>query len=336
MKIILTGGVGYIGSHTLVGLLAKGYEIIVIDNLVNSSKIALDRVFKITGKQCTFIHGDIRDYSFLNNVFSNLKPDAVIHFAGLKSVSESVVDPLKYYDVNVNGSIVLLRVMSEFGCKKIIFSSSATVYGQANYLPYDESHPVHPINPYGTSKLFVEKILKDWVSSNDDNRAICLRYFNPVGAHPSGLIGESPNALPNNLMPYLTKVAAGQLEELRIFGDDYDTRDGTGERDFIHVCDLADCHILALERMLEIPNFQVLNVGTGRGVTVYELVETFEKITHCKIPIKVVPRRSGDTARSWADGAQAEKLLGFFCKKNIFEMCEDSWRWHSQNLDGYT
>lgn len=335
MKILVTGGTGYIGSHVLVGLLNRGYEVTVIDNLLNSSQISLDRVFEITGKQCSFIKGDIRDHSFLTTVFSRTKPEAVIHFAGLKSVTESVEDPIKYYEVNVGGSVSILRTMTKFGCKNIIFSSSATVYGNSDYLPYDENHPVNPTSPYGESKVFVEKILRDWVHSKEGNRAVCLRYFNPVGAHPSGLIGEDPIGSPNNLMPYVAKVALGQFKELKIFGDDYETRDGTGERDYIHVCDLADCHILALEKILQLQNFHVINVGTGKGVTVYELVKIFEKINLIKIPIKIAPHRSGDVARSWADSTLAKELLGFSCKKNVTDMCKDAWRWQSRNPNGY-
>jgi len=335
MRVLVTGGAGYIGTHTCVSLLEKNHEVLVFDNLSNSSPVALDRVKLITKKSFEFIEGDIRDQTTLLKVIRDFLPDAVIHFAGLKSVGESVEDPLQYYDVNVHGSLQLLKAMEIFDCNLLVFSSSATVYGPAKYLPYDESHPTAPTNPYGQSKLMFELMLKDWVKSNPKCKALCLRYFNPVGAHISGLIGEDPKNTPNNLMPLIVQTAAGRQTELSIFGADYDTRDGTGERDYIHVSDIANGHLLALEKNKILDPFQIINLGTGSGTTVKELIEEFEVSTHNNIKTKILERRPGDIAKCYADTKLAARLLDFKCTKTISDMCIDSWNWQKQNPKGY-
>lgn len=335
MKIFVTGGAGFIGSHTCVELLNSKHEVLVFDNLSNGSEIALKRVEIITQKTLQFVNGDIRNSNTLINIMKNFKPDAVLHFAGLKSVSESVADPVKYYDINVRGTVELLAAMKVSDCSKIIFSSSATVYGNASYLPFDELHRLNPTNPYGRTKLMIEKILEDWVHSSYKNHAVCLRYFNPIGAHVSGFIGEDPANTPNNLMPYISQVVAGQREYLSIFGDDYPTRDGTGERDYIHVCDLALGHLRAVEKICELDRFQVLNLGTGIGTTVQELVDVFQMVSGITIPIKIAPRRPGDVAQSWADPSSANTMLDIKFVKTIQEMCTDTWRWQNKNPNGY-
>ena len=335
MKILLTGGAGYIGTHTLVELLKDKHEVLIVDNFSNSSTIALDRVRSITGCDFEICDGDIRNKDTINHLFQRFKPDAVIHFAGLKSVSESVANPIAYYDVNVCGTLEILKAMKKVNCQKIIFSSSATVYGEPKYLPYDEYHPLNPTNPYGMSKLVVENLLNDWVKSNSENRAVCLRYFNPVGAHRSGLIGEDPQGIPSNIMPYISQVAVKKVPYLNIFGDNYTTRDGTGERDYIHVVDLAIFHVKALEKILDLNPFQALNLGTGNSTTVKELVKAFEDTSKEKIKIKIVNSRSGDVAKSWANSSLAEEALGYKCKFSILDMCRDAWRWQSRNPSGY-
>jgi len=335
MRVLVTGGAGYIGTHTCVALLQNNHEVLVFDNLSNSSPVAIDRISLITNRSVEFIEGDIRDNALLIKVMREFSPEAVIHFAGLKAVGESVGDPLKYYDVNVRGSLELLKAMEAVGCNRLIFSSSATVYGLPEYLPYKEDHPTAPTNPYGQSKLMVERILQDWINANNSRRALCLRYFNPVGAHVSGLIGEDPKNTPNNLMPFISQTAAGRLTELSIFGDDYDTRDGTGERDYIHVSDLANGHLLALERHKLLDHFQILNLGTGSGTTVKELIKEFEISTQQKIKIKISKRRPGDISKSYADATLAAKLLDFKCEKSISDMCRDTWNWQKKNLYGY-
>ena len=335
MKIFVTGGAGFIGSHTCVELLINKHEVLVFDNLSNGSEIALKRVEIITQKTLQFVNGDIRDSNTLINIMKNFKPDAVLHFAGLKAVNESVADPIKYYDINVRGTVELLAAMKLSDCFKIIFSSSATVYGNASYLPFDELHRLNPTNPYGRTKLMIEKILEDWVYSSYQNHAVCLRYFNPIGAHISGFIGEDPANTPNNLMPYISQVVAGQRAYLSIFGDDYPTRDGTGERDYIHVCDLALGHLRAVEKISALDRFQVLNLGTGIGTTVQELVDVFQMVSGRTIPIKIAPRRPGDVAQSWADPSSANALLDIKFVKTIQEMCADTWRWQNKNPNGY-
>lgn len=334
-KIFITGGAGYIGSHTCIEFLKSGHKILVYDDLSTGSFEALERVKLITKKPIKLVRDDVRNKGALEKAICEFRPDVVVHFAGLKSVAESVKHPLRYYDVNVRGSLNLLDAMSTARCKNIVFSSSATVYGEDQNLPYDENHLLNPVNPYGRTKLIFEQILNDWVSSCDGNRAVCLRYFNPVGAHDSGLIGESPHGEPNNLMPFISEVAAGQRENLSIYGNDYSTRDGTGERDFIHVTDLAYGHLKAVERLPYFDYFQTLNLGTGMGTTVKELISTFEKVSGKKINSVIKNRRKGDVARSLADSSLAEQLLGISFDQTIEDMCRDTWRWKSKNPNGF-
>lgn len=334
-KIFITGGAGYIGSHTCIELLLKNYEVMVFDDLSNGSKEALRRVELLTNGQLSLVIGDIRDKNDLNDAMHAYRPDQVIHFAGLKSVSQSVNNPLLYYDVNVHGSINLLNAMVKVGCHDIVFSSSATVYGNLTDPPYSEKAPVSPISPYGRTKLVFENILMDWIKSNAAHRAVILRYFNPVGAHTSGLIGEDPQGIPDNLMPFIAKVAQKKHSYLSIYGSDYDTRDGTGERDYIHVTDLALGHLKALECINSLQRLQVLNLGTGESTTVKELITTFEKLNNVSIPKRVAKRRSGDVAISFADTTLAGKLLGFACKKTLEDMCVDTWNWVQKNPEGY-
>ena len=333
MRVLVTGGAGYIGSHTLVELLIEGYEVFVIDNLSNSHEEALTRVKQLANKDFGFAKGDIRDAEALDAAFAAFKPEAVIHFAGLKAVGESVEKPLTYYDNNVGGSVALLKAMGAYGCKKIVFSSSATVYGTPQYLPLDEAHPVAPVNPYGQTKLMVENILKDW--TQEGRGTIALRYFNPVGAHASGRIGEGPHGIPNNLMPYIAQVAIGKREELQIFGDDYETRDGTGERDYIHVSDLAKAHIAALGDMNEAAGFNVYNVGTGQGTTVKELLAAYGETVGRELPFETVQRRSGDVASSVASPQKANEALNWSATLSVQDATSSSWNWQSQNPDGY-
>lgn len=336
MAILVTGGAGYIGSHTCVELLNCGYEIIVIDNFYNSSQTALDRVKTITGKNLDFYHGDIRDKDLLDRIFSKNEISAVIHFAGLKAVGESCKIPLEYYDNNVYGTIVLCKAMAEHGCKRLVFSSSATVYGGENKSPLREDMPVgSTTNPYGTSKYMIELILSDLYRS-DNSFGICLlRYFNPIGAHKSGLIGEDPNGIPNNLMPRITQTAVGKFPYLPIQGTDYDTHDGTGVRDYIHVVDLAKGHIKAVEKLDNSTGLFTYNLGTGVGYSVYDLVNAFEKASGLKIPSKEEPRRPGDIAECYSDPSKAFNELGWKAQKNLDDMCADSYRWQKNNPNGY-
>jgi len=334
-KILVTGGAGYIGTHTLIELYSAGYEAVVYDNLDNSSRESLNRVQKITNKKVTFVEGDIRDKSTLSKVFSEHNISSVIHFAGLKAVGESVSEPLKYYDNNVNGTIVLLDVMKEYNCKNIVFSSSATVYGNPETCPILESFPIKATNPYGRTKIFVEEILKD-VNESDNFNVMVLRYFNPVGAHESGLIGEDPNGIPNNLMPYIAQVAVQKMEYLNIFGDDYDTPDGTGVRDYIHVSDLAYGHVCALKTMESLKSkFITVNLGTGKGYSVLEVLKAFEDASGKTIPYKIKDRRKGDIAQCYADPSYAYEILGWKASKNLQDMCKDAWNWQSKNPDGF-
>ncbi|RMA93301.1 UDP-glucose 4-epimerase GalE [Hydrogenothermus marinus] len=331
-KIFLTGGAGYIGSHTAVVLLEAGYDVVIYDNLSNSKYEVINRIEKITGKRPEFIKGDIRDSKTLEKAIEGC--DAVIHFAGLKAVGESVEKPLEYYDNNVCGSVNLFKVMQKKNIKKIVFSSSATVYGDPQKLPLTEDHPLAPVNPYGKTKYMIEEILKDLYNSDKNWHIAVLRYFNPVGAHESGLIGEDPQGIPNNLMPYISQVAVGKREYLRVFGNDYDTPDGTGIRDYIHVVDLAKGHLKALEKLDEI-GYEVYNLGTGRGYSVLEVVKAFEKASGKKIPYKIVERRPGDVAVCYADPSKAEKELNWKAEYDINKMCKDSWNWQSKNPKGY-
>jgi len=334
MKVLVTGGAGYIGSHTCVELLEAGHEVFVIDNLCNGHEAAMERVRGITNCELQFLNADIRDANALNEIFNIFKPEAVIHFAGLKAVGESVADPVKYYDVNVGGSVSLLTAMSKAKCNNIVFSSSATVYGDPQYLPYDEEHPTNPVNPYGRTKLMVENVIRDWTKVDSKRRGTILRYFNPVGAHESGQIGEEPIGVPNNLMPYIAQVADGRREHLNIFGNDYETADGTGARDYIHVVDLALAHTIALNQN-KLDRFEVLNVGAGKSTTVLELVSKFEEISGVPIKFKYLSRREGDISAFWADSSKAFEKMNWQPEKNIKKICEDTWRWHKLNPIGY-
>ena len=334
MRVLVTGGAGYIGSHTCVELLEAGNEVFVIDNLINGHETALERVRDITKCELQFKNIDIRDTNALDKIFKSFKPDAVIHFAGLKAVGESVADPLKYYDVNVGGSISLLAAMSKAGCDKIVFSSSATVYGKPQYLPYDEDHPTNPVNPYGRTKLIIENMISDWTNIDTKRKGTILRYFNPVGAHESGQIGEEPIGTPNNLMPYIAQVADGRREYLNIFGNDYETADGTGARDYIHVVDLALAHISALNQN-KLNKFEILNVGAGKSTTVLELLKKFEETSGVTLKFKYSLRRDGDLAVFWADSSKAFEIMNWKTERNIKNICEDTWRWHKLNPTGY-
>ena len=334
--VLVTGGAGYIGSHTCIALHEAGYEFVVFDNFYNSSWESIKRVEKIIGKEIFLEEGDIRDKKALQRVFDKYKIDFVIHFAGLKAVGESVEKPLKYYDNNINGTISLCEVMQNNNCKKIVFSSSATVYGDPHTTPIKEDFPLSATNPYGRSKLFIEEILKDIYVSDNDWKIILLRYFNPVGAHESGLIGENPNGIPNNLMPFISQTAVGKRDFLSIFGGDYDTSDGTGVRDYIHVSDLANGHVKALNKIDDINDVLTVNLGTGNGYSVLDMVKAFEVASGKKINYKIVQRRAGDIAKCFADPSYAKVILGWSAKKDIKEMCEDSWRWQSNNPNGYS
>ncbi|MDP5086086.1 MAG: UDP-glucose 4-epimerase GalE [Yoonia sp.] len=335
MRVLVTGGAGYIGSHTVLKLLGQGYEVLVLDNYANSSPQALARVKILAQRGFDIREGDVCDAAFLNDVFADFRPDAVIHFAGLKAVGESNQEPLHYYKKNVSGSITLLECMQAHDCRQIVFSSSATVYGEAEYLPYDEAHPLQPTNPYGRTKLFVEEIIRDWAKSWPAASAVLLRYFNPVGADPSGLIGEDPRAIPNNLVPYIAQVAVGRLDHLNVFGDDYDTRDGTGERDYIHVEDLADAHLAAVRYAQDHKGCEAINIGTGHGTTVLELLAAFEEASGKKIAHQTVAKREGDVARSFASVSKAYDLLGWRAERDVADMCRSTWNWQSNNPFGY-
>ena len=327
MHILVTGGTGFIGSHACVALMAAGHDATVMDDLSNSQCEVLDRVEKISGKRPVFVEGDVRDRGLLHAIFKPRPVDAVIHFAGLKAVGESVAQPLRYYDCNVGGAIVLCEVMAEVGVKTLIFSSSATVYGDPASVPIREDFPRSATNPYGASKLMIEDMLADLSKSDPEWRIARLRYFNPVGAHESGLIGESPSGIPNNLMPFVAQVATGQRERLSVFGNDYPTPDGTGVRDYIHVMDLAEGHVAALDYLLNHSGLLTVNLGTGCGYSVLDMVRAFEKASGRPVPYAIMPRRPGDVAACYADPALAKKLLGWSAKRSIDEMCRDGWRW---------
>lgn len=336
MAVLVTGGAGYIGSHTCVELLNAGKDVVIVDNFYNCKKSSLDRIRALVKKDFKFYECDIRDKKGLDEIFKKEQIDSVIHFAGLKAVGESVHKPLEYFDNNVNGTLVLLDVMRNNGCKKIVFSSSATVYGMNNISPLTEDMEVGGVtNPYGRTKYMIECILKDLYTS-DNTWSICLlRYFNPIGAHKSGTMGEDPNGIPNNLMPYITQVAIGKREYLNVWGDDYDTPDGTGVRDYIHVVDLALGHIKAVEKVENSEGLFIYNLGTGKGYSVLDVVNAFEKASGIKIPYKIGPRRDGDIATCYSDPGKAYKELGWKAERDIEEMCEDSWRWQKQNPNGY-
>ena len=333
---LVTGGAGYIGSHTCVELLAAGQEVVVVDDLSNASPEALRRVEELSGRSLrAFVQGDVRNAELLAQVFATHEVDAVIHFAASKAVGESVAQPLAYYDNNLGGLITLLQVMEVAGCRRMVFSSSATVYGDPARVPIDEGFPTTATNPYGWTKLMGEQILRDLAASDERWKVILLRYFNPVGAHASGRIGEDPDGLPNNLMPYISQVAVGKLPRLRVFGDDYPTPDGTGVRDYIHVVDLALGHLKALECIGALPGVTTLNLGTGRGYSVLEMLRAFEAACGRVVPFEVVARRAGDIAACWADPALAQQILGWRAERDLVTMCADAWRWQSRNPQGY-
>lgn len=335
MKILVLGGAGYIGSHTCVELLQAGYEVVVLDNFCNSSPEALTRVESITGKKITLIESDLRNKDKLREAFQEYQFAAVIHFAGLKAVGESVAHPLKYYDNNFNATVILCEVMQEFDCKNIIFSSSATVYGDAKEMPINEGAPLSATNPYGRSKLMIEDLLRDLYISDDTWKAVILRYFNPVGAHKSGSIGEDPAGIPNNLIPYVSQVAVGKLECLSVYGNDYETLDGTGVRDYIHVTDLAKGHVKALHYLLNNTGILNVNLGTGTGYSVIDMINAFHKASGRDIAYKIVDRRPGDVAMCYADPNLAKEKLGWEAELGLDRMCEDTWRWQVNNPNGY-
>ena len=336
MAILVTGGVGYIGSHTVVELQNAGYDVVVLDNLSNASEKALDRVSKITGKPVKFYKADILDRDALNDIFDKETIESCIHFAGLKAVGESVVKPWEYYENNIAGTLTLVDVMRKHNVKNIIFSSSATVYGDPAQIPITEECPKGQCtNPYGWTKSMLEQVLTDIQKADPEWNVMLLRYFNPIGAHKSGTIGENPNGIPNNLMPYITQVAVGKLKELGVFGNDYDTPDGTGVRDYIHVVDLAKGHVKALKKIGENPGLAIYNLGTGKGYSILDIVKNFEAATGVKIPYVIKPRRAGDIATCYCDASKAEKELDWKAENGIREMCEDSWRWQSNNPQGY-
>ena len=336
MRILVTGGAGYIGSHTCVELLNEGYEVVIVDNLYNANKKAVDRVEEITGKKVTFYEADICDKEAMDAIFDKEDVQAVIHFAGLKAVGESTVKPLEYYQNNIAGTLTLCDVMRNHGVKNIIFSSSATVYGDPAMIPITEECPKGTCtNPYGWTKWMLEQILTDIQKADPEWNVILLRYFNPIGAHKSGMIGEDPAGIPNNLTPYITQVAVGKLKEVGVFGDDYDTPDGTGVRDYIHVMDLADGHVKALKKFEDTPAVYIYNLGTGHGYSVLDMIHAFSRAVGKEIPYVIRPRRAGDIATCYADAAKAKEELGWEAKRGIDDMCADGWRWQSMNPNGY-
>ena len=335
MNVLVTGGAGYIGSHTMVELLNAGHSVVCVDNFMNSKFESVRRVEKITGKKVVFYEGDIRDRKILDKIFSENKIDSVINFAGLKAVGESCAKPLEYYENNIEGLLVLVFAMRDHGVKNLVFSSSATVYGKPESVPIKEDFPLSTSNPYGSTKLFIEYILKDLCASDKSFNIAILRYFNPIGAHESGLIGEDPKGIPNNLCPYITQVAVGKREYLGVFGDDYNTHDGTGVRDYIHVVDLAKGHVLAVDKLSENPGLLIVNLGTGKGYSVLDMVKAFEKVTGKPLPYKIMPRRPGDIDECYADPTKAFEVLGFKASKNLDDMCRDAMNWQTKNPNGY-
>lgn len=335
MNILVTGGAGFIGSHTCIELLKKGHKVVVVDNLSNSNPKALERVQDITGRELTFYEVDLLEKNKLEEIFKSHSIEAVIHFAGYKAVGESVSIPLSYYHNNITGTLYLCELMKKYEVKNLVFSSSATVYGDPETVPIKEDFPLSATNPYGRTKLFIEEILRDLFVSDDSWNIALLRYFNPVGAHKSGRIGEDPNDIPNNLMPYISQVAVGKLEQLSVFGDDYPTKDGTGVRDYIHVVDLSIGHLKALEKLNSDPGLVTYNLGTGKGYSVIDVINAFEEASGQPVPYQITDRRPGDIAECYADPTKAEEELGWKAKRDIKEMCEDTWRWQSQNPDGY-
>ncbi len=335
MNVLVTGGAGYIGSHTMIELMDAGHSVVCIDNFMNSKYEAVKRVEKITGTKIKFYEGDIRDGAILDKIFNENKIDAVINFAGLKAVGESCAKPLEYYENNIEGLLILAFKMREHNVKNLVFSSSATVYGKPESVPIKEDFPLSTSNPYGSTKLFIEYILKDLYKSDPTFNIAILRYFNPIGAHASGEIGEDPKGIPNNLCPYITQVAVGKREYLGVFGNDYDTPDGTGVRDYIHVVDLAKGHVLAVNKLAENPGLLIVNLGTGKGYSVLDMVKAFEKVTGKPIPYKIMPRRPGDIDECYADPSYAKEVLGFEATKTLEDMCRDAMNWQTKNPDGY-
>jgi UDP-glucose 4-epimerase len=335
MRVLVSGGAGYIGSHTVVALHALGHHVCVVDNFANSSPAVLDRLAELTGSPVDHYRADIRDSTAMDTVMAGFAPEAVIHFAGLKAVGEGEQVPLRFYDVNVSGTLRLLEAMDRASCRRIIFSSSATVYGEPRYLPLDEAHPCAPVNVYGRTKHLAEQALTDWQRATPGTSVVLLRYFNPVGAHHSGRIGEDPRDIPNNLIPFVSQVAVGRRAELSVFGDDYDTPDGTGVRDYIHVTDLARAHASALDYAAAYPGNEAFNIGTGQGYSVLDMVKAFSRAAGRPIPYRIVPRRDGDIARSLADPTRANTVLGWRAQLGLDEMCASTWNWQSQNPEGY-
>lgn len=335
MHVLVTGGAGYIGSHTLIELMAEGHDVCVLDNYANATPEVLTRVRTLSNGQIADYRGDVRDSAILDQIMQDFAPDAVVHFAGLKAVSESQQKPLAYYDVNVGGTLALLHAMDRAGCGRIIFSSSATVYGEPDYLPYDEAHPTRPTSVYGRTKLMAEQVLTDWAGADPGRSAVILRYFNPVGAHGSARIGEDPQDIPNNLMPYIAQVAVGRRPALTIFGDDYDTPDGTGQRDYIHVVDLARAHVAALDYAGRTPGVRPFNIGTGQSYSVIDMVRAFERACGQTIPTRQAPRRAGDIAAMQADPARAQAELGWRAQHDLDAMTASTWAWQSANPHGY-
>ena len=335
MAVLVSGGMGYIGSHTTVELLNAGFDVVIADDLSNSKEVVKDRIKEITGKDVKFYNVNLTDVNETEKVFEENNIDSVIHFAAFKAVGESVEKPLEYYYNNLTSALVVLKAMKKYGCRKFVFSSSATVYGDAKVVPITEDSPLSTTNPYGSTKLMIEDMLRDIAKAEPQLNIAILRYFNPVGAHKSGLIGEDPNGIPNNLMPYITKVAIGELKELRVFGNDYPTHDGTGVRDYIHVVDLAVGHVKALEKLATNPGLVTYNLGTGNGYSVLDVVKAFSEASGREIPYEIAPRRAGDIATCYADPKKANEELGWKAERGIKEMCEDSWRWQSNNPKGY-
>jgi UDP-glucose 4-epimerase len=335
MRVLVTGGIGYIGSHICLDLLRHGHDVHVVDSLINSRLEVINRIKQLTNRNFEFTQCDIRDTTAMSKVFSSFCPDSVIHLAGLKAVGESVSKPSMYYSSIVGGTANLLDLMDDFNCKNIVFSSSATVYGEPQRLPCNESHPTKPINPYGRAKLMAEELLRDWSDVDHLRRAVALRYFNPVGADPSGIIGEDPHGVPNNLMPLIAQVAIGSREYINVFGADYATIDGTGVRDYIHVTDLAAAHVTALQNLTMFHDFEAINVGRGKGASVLDVISTFEEVAEVEICYKIAARRSGDAPAVWADVELAKQKLNFVANRDLFEMCKDLWRWQRGNPNGY-
>lgn len=335
MTVLVTGGAGYIGSHAAVELLKSGYDIVIVDNLSNSNRESINRVKELTGKDFPFYRADLLDYEAIKEIFNNHPIDSVIHFAGLKAVGESVQIPLTYYHNNITGTLNLLRVMAKHNVKKLVFSSSATVYGDPEQVPISESAPLSATNPYGRTKLMIEEILRDLYNSDNTWSIAVLRYFNPIGAHKSGRIGENPNGIPNNLMPYISQVAVGKRDKLNVFGNDYETHDGTGVRDYIHVVDLVKGHIKALQYLNENTGVEAFNLGTGKGYSVLDLVNTFSEVNNVEIPYEITDRRPGDVAICYANPEKAERILNWRAEYDLRTMCQDTWRWQSQNPNGF-